>query len=123
MKPNVKLVLYSVFLFIVFLSAYLGIIPTELAFIPFFDSMGHFILYGIWAYLFAKVFGHAILSFGKFVIPGGIFIVIIIAVAEESFQAFFPTRSFSFFDMGWGILGISLACIIFNRQKMGKKNE
>lgn len=121
MKPELKLALYSVFLFSVFLSAYLGFIPTELAFIPFFDSMGHFILYGIWGYLFAKVFDNAILSVGKFIVPAGVFIAIIIAVAEESFQAFFPTRSFSFFDMAWGILGISLACIIFNRRKIKEK--
>jgi VanZ family protein len=41
-------------------------------------------------------------------------IIIPVAIVEELLQLFFPTREFSFFDMGWGILGILTACILKN---------
>lgn len=121
MKPKVHLVIYTSLLLSVFILAYFGLIPTELFFLPFFDSLGHFVLYGTWGYLCARVFTNSILTFGSFKIPAGILIITIIAVVEESFQAFFPLRTFSFFDMGWGILGIIVANYIFNKRYVKEK--
>lgn len=121
MKPKFHLVFYTVFLLTIFVLAYFGLIPTELFFLPFFDSLGHFVLYGTWAYLCARVFTHSILTIGYFIFPAGILIITVIAVVEESFQAFFPLRTFSFFDMGWGILGILIACYIFNKRHINEE--
>jgi len=50
---------YTLLILTIFALAYLKYIPTELNTIPDYDSIGHFVLYGIWGYLFAlRHFAH-----------------------------------------------------------------
>ncbi len=110
--------IYTSLLLTIFLLAYLGLIPRGLKAIPFYDSLGHFVLYGTWGYLFGKVFSK-ILQIGSLKIPTGIFIVTIIAITEECLQSLSSVRTFSLFDLGWGILGIFFAYILLKLSKKG----
>lgn len=107
-KWNVYLSIYTCLLLLIFVFAYLRLIPTELKMVPFYDSIGHFVLYGIWGYLFAKVFDRQI-RLNILSIPIGVLITFGIAVVEESLQSLSSVRTFSLYDLGWGVLGIFLA--------------
>jgi VanZ family protein len=123
MSSKLSLILYTAFLLTIFVLAYLRLIPTELNIIPFYDSIGHFTLYGIWAYLFARAFSQPVLLLGRFRIQLGIFIIIPIALVEESLQSLSRVRTFSLFDFGWGMLGILIAGIILDRRQNGYQEQ
>ncbi len=109
--------LFHYFSRIVFLLAYRGLIPTEIQLFPFYDSVGHCILYGTWAYLAAKSFPKRIYANGVFTIPFGIVLITVIAIIEESFQTLSPVRTFSLYDVGWGIVGSILAWLLWRAQE------
>ena len=117
MKWKLSLILYSLFLLVVFIAAYLELVPTEIKLVPFYDSVGHFVFYGIWGYLFAKVFSRKI-NIRIFVFPLGILLIICIAVLEESLQSLSTIRAFSIFDLGWGIIGILLGWLLLGKEKI-----
>lgn len=108
--------IYTLLLLTIFLLAYLDLIPRGLKAIPFYDSLGHFVLYGTWGYLFGKVFSK-IIQIGSLNIPVGILIVTFIAIIEECLQSLSSVRTFSLFDLGWGILGIVFAYILLKLSK------
>jgi hypothetical protein len=108
------LALYTLLILIIFALAYLKYIPTALEAIPYYDSIGHFVLYGIWGYLFAQTFQKTIFVVAKIKVPLGTLIILPIAIIEECLQSLSPVRTFNFFDMGWGILGISVACCLIH---------
>ncbi|WP_333599903.1 VanZ family protein [Flavobacterium sp.] len=105
---------YTLLILTIFALAYLKYIPTELNTIPDYDSIGHFVLYGIWGYLFAQTFNKPILSVAKVTVPLGTLLIIPIAITEECLQSLSPVRTFSWFDMGWGLLGITVACLVIH---------
>jgi VanZ family protein len=96
MQWKVLLVIYSAFLLVIFLLAYLGLIPTEIKTVPFYDSIGHFVLYGILGYLSARVFNEPLMV-NKLAVQSGILIVIGVVILEEYLQSFSVVRTFSFF--------------------------
>ncbi len=108
MKWNILLGAYSAFIAIVILFAYLSLIPTEIKVVPFYDSIGHFVLYGIWGYLSGRVLCKGVFL-GIMTVPAGLIVVSGIAVIEECFQLLSPVRTFSFIDLGWGLLGIGVS--------------
>jgi hypothetical protein len=114
MSYRLQLLLYTVFLLTIFVLAYMGLIPTKLKAFPDYDSVGHFMLYGLWCYFFASAFQKPVARISKVEIQLGALVVATIAVAEELLQKLSPIRKFSYFDMGWGLLGITLACLIVN---------
>lgn len=117
MTKKQRLLAYSVFIFVIFLLAYLGLIPTELNAIPYYDSAGHFVLYGLWGYFFGSAYEKPIVSVRKFHIQKGIAIAASIAIVEEALQNLSPLRTFSLFDLAYGLLGIALACAVLNFRK------
>lgn len=116
MKWKFFLFIYTSLFFLIFISAYLGLIPTEIKNIPFYDSIGHFVLYGILGYLSGKVFTK-VFKIGIFKVHISIVLVAIIAILEECLQLLSPLRTFSIFDLGWGLLGIFIASIALNKKK------
>lgn len=114
MRAKVLLLAFSALTFTIFLLAYAGTIPTAYKAIPFYDEIGHFVLYGLWAYLAANVFHRTIVQIGSVAIPLGVGMTVLVAVLEESLQITSYNRVFSLSDMAWGIAGISIACILYN---------
>jgi len=80
---------FALFLAVVFVGAYSGLIPTEIRAIPYYDSIGHFVLYGLLAYLAVTAYQRS-LNVGGTRVP-----IAIIAVALTVGLWFFPdsTRS------------------------------
>ncbi|AFZ58723.1 VanZ family protein [Anabaena cylindrica FACHB-243] len=90
----------------IFISAYLRIMPTELAIFAHYDTIMHFLLLGMAAYL-----GHQALNQRKFKIfniplPLAPFIVLLVSIIDEIVQSFVPYRSADITDLAADILGI-----------------
>jgi hypothetical protein len=120
MTKKQVLLSYSAFIGLIILLAYLGLIPTKLHDIPYYDSAGHFILYGLWGYFFGNAYQKPMIAIGRLIVQNGIAMAIIIAIIEESLQQLSPMRTFSLADLGFGLLGITTACAILNLKKHGR---
>ncbi len=113
MKEN-KRWIYSaisamIFLMLVSILAYLKFIPTEIKSIPYYDSIGHFILFGIFGFLAEMAFdGRKYKLFGLH-FPLGATIVGLYATIDETLQIFSRNRTFDLHDLGFGLLGIAVA--------------
>lgn len=99
---------------LIVILAYAGLIPTKLHEIPYYDSIGHFLLYGLWGYFFGKVYSKSVTG-TKYHVTQGTIIVAAIAIVEETLQQLSPMRSFSLYDLGFGLLGIATSAVILNR--------
>jgi len=98
--------IFFLFLISIFIIAYTGNLPPQLAKIPFHDTIAHFILYGIATYL-----GHQSLKRRQIKLLGIFFplwplLFGIFTITEECFQGFSPVRTFSFLDMTASMLGL-----------------
>ena len=82
--------------------AYANGIPSFIAAIPYYDKVGHFLLYGLLGYLFYRTSGR------KFVwgMPATIVIFSIFTIMEEFMQILSANRTFSGEDLMFGLLGI-----------------
>jgi uncharacterized membrane protein YoaT (DUF817 family) len=83
-------------------------IPVKIKFIPFYDTLGHFILYGITAYLAHRALERKIVSYLGLNIPLGSLIISCFALVEESLQLLSPYRTFSLLDLTANLCGIIL---------------
>ncbi|MDJ0553224.1 MAG: VanZ family protein [Microcoleaceae cyanobacterium MO_207.B10] len=87
--------------------ANLGKLPTEqLSKIPHYDTIGHFVLYGIAAFLIHRAFKRKMVTILNYQISLGILLFSIFTVVEEFIQQLIPNRTFSFVDLGAGFMGI-----------------
>lgn len=95
------------FLLLVSVLAYLKLIPTEIKSVPYYDSVGHFMLFGMFAFAAemasrgrkTKVFGMQL--------PIGATLVAIYAFIDESLQVFSTVRTFDLHDLAFGLAGIT----------------
>jgi VanZ family protein len=69
------------------------------------DRVGHFVLYGILAFLLASAFPRAV-RLGLVSVPGVILVLLAFAALEEYSQTFFSTRTADLVDLVFSILGI-----------------
>ena len=91
----------------------MGVLPLNiLSFIPYYDILGHFFVYGVASFLSIKSMHDKSLTVGKIVFPFGPIIITIFTIAEELLQSFIPTRTFSLLDLSSGFLGIIFAIVI-----------
>lgn len=112
MKVNkswtVAFIAYFLMLMTISLLAYLAVLPTKLAAIPYYDKVLHFILVGSSSYIGQK----ALEGWGwkikilPFVIPLVPISITIFATVDESLQILSPIRSFSLLDMSANLVGI-----------------
>ncbi|MDZ8107041.1 MAG: VanZ family protein [Nostoc sp. DedQUE12a] len=105
------------------ISAYLKIIPVELSQFPYFDTIMHFLLLGIAAYL-----GHLALNKRKVEIfnislPLTPFIVIFFCIIDEILQLFSPHRSFDLVDLVADLCGVILFTWLAERQNLHKSQK
>jgi len=105
---------FTLFIILVIVLAYTNLIPREIDRIPYYDELGHYILYGTWGFLCSKIFSKPLIRKKFFIITYGICIVLCIALIEEFFQLLSPVRTFSLVDLLLGVLGIGVAAILDN---------
>jgi VanZ family protein len=104
-------ILFLVFIFLVIFAADTDTFPPIIRDIyrfPNGDLVGHFMLYGILAFLFAWAFPRR-LRLGRFHPALTSLLAAGLALAEEISQFFFPLRTPSLLDLGCGLLGILVA--------------
>lgn len=73
---------------------------------PLADKIGHFVIYGIFAYLLTWAMPFRRVSLGRFSLPLGILIAVAFATLEEASQLFVARRTPDLLDLLMGYLGI-----------------
>lgn len=99
---------YFTLIALVIVGAYTGFIPTEIGYIPYYDTIGHFVLLGLLSYILHRTLNrrHVILFSVK--LPVAPLVVTLLAIIEESAQTLSPIRAFSYFDLLSNLIGIWL---------------
>ena len=106
-KWTIIFALFTIFLLTIFVLAYSGIVATSLRHIPYYDEIGHFVLFGLFAYLGYRASNRKHFKFNNLSIPLVIFLAYIFAISEETLQLLSKNRTFSFGDMFFGLAGIT----------------
>jgi VanZ family protein len=110
---------FFIFLLAVAYWADSGTMPAPLKFVsavPNGDRLGHFVLYGILAYLVSAAFPSRWVRVRAWRLPLGAVLAAAMATLEEISQIFIPARTPDLVDLAAGYLGILVATLIFNRQ-------
>jgi polysaccharide biosynthesis protein VpsQ len=106
-KRNIYIAV-AFFLFIILVSvlAYLQILPTQYKHIPYYDSIGHFMLFGILGFLAHIALDRKHFTIGSIKIPTASTLVACYAIADELLQLLSSVRTFDLWDLFFGVLGI-----------------
>lgn len=99
---------YAAFLVTVIILAYLRLIPTQIGYIPFYDTIGHFVLYGLTGYLAHRALNRETWRLLQWRIPAGPVVIAGLAVLEENLQRLSAVRTFDLIDLAANISGIAL---------------
>ncbi|MGB8648052.1 MAG: VanZ family protein [Anaerolineae bacterium] len=113
----IAFVLFALVLLGIFVAAYLGDIPTRLAQIPYYDTIGHFVLYGILAALLDLALRHhrTTIPGTALRIPTAGVVIVLVAIADELLQGLSPIRTSDIKDLAADVVGIILALLISRR--------
>jgi len=106
---------YTTFIALVLIGAYIDVIPTQIGIIPMYDSIGHFVLYGIWFYLLHRALRYKSVTILKLDVPIAFLILFPIVALEEFAQALASTRTFSLIDLLWDFVGMCLFWFLANK--------
>ena len=119
MKPKILALLFLLFIILIIIGADSGSLSPALRGIyefPGGDKVGHFILFGILAFLLAWAFPHPI-QLGRASIPIVILALLVFAALEEYSQRFFSSRTSDIFDLTFSCLGIFAGTWLAGRKK------
>jgi VanZ family protein len=114
---------FFVFLVVVAYWADSGTMPAPLRLVYAFpngDRLGHFVLYGVLAFLLNAALPGRRISIGRGSLPLGAFIAALFAALEELSQFFFPHRTPDLVDLACGWLGIAVVTYL---QRMRRRPE
>lgn len=109
---------YLAILMSISLSAYLKIIPSEIAQFPYYDTILHFLLLGIAAFISHLAFNKAKFTIGNIALPIAPMIVIVFCLIDEIIQHFVPYRSADPVDLIADFCGIVLFTWLAEKQKL-----
>ena len=101
----------TIFILVVLMKAYSGGIPSFIGSIPYYDKIGHFVLYGIWSYLFWRASRRTVF----YMIPLTPALITVFTVVEEYLQVLSPNRTASFADLFFSLMGIWLVIVVDRR--------
>lgn len=100
------LFLYILFLVIISSAAYSYGLPKWLDIIPYYDTIGHFVLMGILGILTLLVLQRSIRIRFDINVALAPIAISFISMADEFFQKLSPHRTFSYIDMAANLIGI-----------------
>jgi VanZ family protein len=101
-------VIYAVIFLVILILAYTGNLPSQINQIPYFDKIGHVVLYSV-----ASFVGHRVLQ-KRHIHPYGLKLPLfpllfgLFTISEELSQVFSPNRSLDPIDLIASFLGILL---------------
>lgn len=115
--------IYFAILMAISISAYLKILPVKSSIIPFYDTIGHFILIGL-----ATFFAHLALKKRKIRIlaarvPLAPLLVSFFTLADEILQTLSPYRTFSMSDLAADLVGISFFYWLAEKVKFHNRSK
>jgi hypothetical protein len=93
-------------LFCASVLAYVGLIPTQLKSIPYYDSNGHFMLFGILAFSLDRALKGRTTRVMGVTLPIGSTVIALYAIIDESLQYYSTARTFDLSDLACSLLGI-----------------
>lgn len=108
MFAKIAAILFFLFLLLVIVAADAGRMPPLLRAMHDFpqgDHVGHFVLFGILAFLSARAFPRAV-RIGRLPVPLISVALLLFAIGEECSQRLFSTRTWDLVDMACSIVGI-----------------
>ncbi|TAE59922.1 MAG: VanZ family protein [Nostocales cyanobacterium] len=114
---------YLGILFSIFIAAYLRIIPTEISRFPYYDTILHFLLLGIAAYLTHQVLRKKKLRIGNFYIPIAPFLILGLCIVDEIIQSYVPYRNADLVDLAADICGIISFTILAETFPQSSRNR
>lgn len=117
-QPRLKglALLYAALFGWILVLAYTGNLPSQLAVIPYYDKLGHVILYGVAAYLGHRLLHPFTLRLGRYRLPLWVLAFSGWTLAEEGAQFFAPTRSLDALDLVCSGLGILMGYWLAQQQ-------
>ncbi len=104
----VAAMLFSLFIAGVSIAADFRLIPTQVRGIPYFDKMGHFVLFGILAFFLHLALGGRALTLGRVRVPAAFLIVVAFTLLDEWQQSLSPYRAVDPADLAADWVGIAL---------------
>ncbi|WP_226642423.1 VanZ family protein [Microbulbifer variabilis] len=112
----VALTFFTFILWIIYLAdtGSNSIFFTIVAAIPYGDKLGHIFLFGFLSLLATAATRFNGVDFFKLKVYYVVLAVLLFALAEEISQAFLPSRTFDYFDLGGDLIGILIASLIGN---------
>lgn len=105
-------ILFLLVLLIATILAYLQLIPGEIKKIPHYDSIGHFILFGILAFSLDRALRGRTTRVMGVTLPIGSTIIAIYAIIDESLQYYSTVRTFDLTDLACSLLGVITFCVV-----------
>jgi VanZ family protein len=129
-KTRIATLIFFLFICLVIIGADTGKMPHWLAQVYHFpngDKVGHFVLYGIMAFLMNMSFPKWNLHAGSITLPGGSLLFAAFSILEEISQSFFASRNSSLLDVTFSLLGILAFSFLSNwfikrREKSNSSN-
>ena len=111
---------YFAILATISLSAYMRILPVKSSTIPFYDTIGHFVLIGL-----AAFFGHLALNkrkieVFKLAVPVAPVLTGICSIIDELLQRLSPYRTFDLTDLAADFVGILFFYLLAERWNLRK---
>ena len=100
--------LYATTFLAILLLAYTGNLPPQFSQIPYYDKIGHVVLYGVAVYLGHRVFGYRRMTVLAIALPLFPILFAIGTVTEELLQVFSPNRTLDALDLVASFCGIAL---------------
>jgi hypothetical protein len=88
--------------------AYTNTLPPQLGYIPYYDKIGHGVLYAIAAYLGHRILRCRWLVWNSIPLPRFALLFGLFTVAEELVQSLSPHRTLDAIDLLWSFVGIAL---------------
>ena len=120
-KQTIALTCYVAILITISVLAYSHKIPAIVTKIPYYDIIGHFLLFGIAALLAHRALKRKVIKIFIVFVPLGPAIVTLIVFAEEFFQRFSQYRSSSYADLIADICGILF--FYYLDKQLARKNK
>lgn len=113
-------VLLLLFIFAVTVGADLRLLPLSRIRIPYYDKLGHFLLYGMLAFALEFALQFRAWRMGRIRIPYALLIVGALCVLDEGQQMFMPMRAADITDFGADMLGS--VCFLWVADFWGQKS-
>ena len=108
---------YGVIFLIILVSACTGNLPAQLNVIPFYDKIGHVVLYCIATYLGHRLLNRRKIRIWKIKVPLWVLIFGSFTYVEEGLQFFSPNRSLDWIDLVASSIGLFLGYWLAERKE------